>query len=42
MSGAAPTIKAACIATIKDQAKLPPAGHITLSCALADRRLFRS
>ena len=42
MSGAAPAIEAACVATSKDQAKLPPAGHITFSCASADCHLFRS
>ena len=35
-------IEAARIASSKDKAKLPPAGHITLSCASADCRLFRS
>ena len=42
ISGAAPAFEAACVATSKDQAKLPPAGHITLSYASADCRLFRS
>ena len=42
MSSAAPAIKAACVATSKDKVKLQPAGHITLSCASADCRLFRS
>ena len=42
LPGTAPAIEAACVATSKDQATLPPAGHITLSCASADCRLFRS
>ena len=39
---AAPAIEATCVATSKDQVKLPPAGHITLPCASADCPMVRS
>ena len=42
LPGAAPDIEAACVATSKDQVKLPPAGYITLPCAPADCPLVRS
>jgi len=42
LPGAAPDIEAACVATSKDQVKLPSAGHITLPCAPADCPLVRS
>jgi hypothetical protein len=42
ISCTAPAIEATCVANSKDKAKLPPASHITLACASADCRLFRS
>ena len=42
LPGAAPAIEAACIAPSKGRVSLPPAGHITLPCALADWPLVRS
>ena len=41
MSGTAPAIEAAYVATSKNQAKLPPASHITLSYPSVDCCLFR-